>query len=92
MKLDDVISLAEAGEDLGIDPSGLRAQAAAGRFEAKLVGKTWVTTKQAVEAYRRDRLGQVGRPPSILKPQRPPFADVLGDPDEPNILGDRPRR
>jgi hypothetical protein len=64
MNLDDIISLADAAEDLGIDPSGLRAQAAAGRIEAKLVGKTWITTRQEVERYRAERLGRVGRPPA----------------------------
>lgn len=67
MKLDDIISLAEAADELGIDPSGLRAQAAAGRLEAKLVGKTWITTRQEVERYRRDHLGQVGRPRSLAE-------------------------
>ena len=40
MDLDDVISLAEAAEDLGIAQVTLRAQAARGRVGAKLVGKT----------------------------------------------------
>lgn len=62
MNLDDVVSLADAAVILGIDPSGLRAQAAAGRIEAKLVGKTWITTRQEVERYRDERLGRVGRP------------------------------
>lgn len=62
MTLDDIISITEAAQDLGIDPSGLRAQAAAGRIEAKLVGKTWITTRQEVERYRAERLGRVGRP------------------------------
>jgi hypothetical protein len=68
MNLDDIISLADAAQDLGIDPSGLRAQAAAGRLQARLVGKTWITTRQEVERYRRDRLGRVGRPPGVIPP------------------------
>lgn len=63
--LDDLLSLAEAAEDLGTDPSWLRAEAAAGRFEAKLVGKTWVTTIQARDRYRAERAGRVGRPRKV---------------------------
>lgn len=60
--LADVISLDEAAGDLGIKPVTLRAAAGDGRFYAKKVGNTWITTHAAVEAYRRDRLGKVGRP------------------------------
>jgi hypothetical protein len=60
----DIITLAEAGELLGRSPTTLRHQAASGRFRAKLVGKTWVTTRAEVERYRRDSLGKPGRPPS----------------------------
>lgn len=60
--LDDIITLADAAEDLGLGASTLRHQAQAGRLEARLLGKTWVTTRQEVERYRREHLGQVGRP------------------------------
>lgn len=60
--LDDIISLAEAGELLGISPETLRTQVRRGRLEARNIGKTWITTRQEVERYRRENLGQVGRP------------------------------
>jgi hypothetical protein len=62
MTLDDIITLAGAAEDLGLAASTLRHQAQAGRLEARLLGKTWITTRQEVERYRREQLGQVGRP------------------------------
>jgi len=63
VKLSDIITLAEAAEELGIAASTLRHQAQGGRLEARNVGKTWITTRQEVERYRREQLGQVGRPP-----------------------------
>jgi hypothetical protein len=62
MDLDDVIDLTQAAELLDLAPVTLRAQAAAGRLKAKQLTKTWVTTRQEVERYRREHLGQVGRP------------------------------
>jgi len=61
----DILTLAEAGELLGIAPVTLRAQAASSRLKARLVGKTWITTRVEVERYRREHLGNVGRPPGI---------------------------
>jgi hypothetical protein len=63
--IDDILTLAEAAELLGRSPTTLRAQAVAGRLKARLVGKTWVTTKAEVERYRRENLGNVGRPPNV---------------------------
>jgi hypothetical protein len=60
--LEDVISLAEAGDELGLSASTLRHQAQLGRLDAKVVGKTWITTRQEVERYRVEQLGRVGRP------------------------------
>lgn len=62
MNLDDVIDLATAADELGLAASTLRHQAQAGRLDAKVVGKTWITTREEVERYRRENLGQVGRP------------------------------
>lgn len=57
------MTLAEAAELLGRSPDTLRTQARNGRLEARLIGKTWVTTRAAVERYRETSLGQPGRPP-----------------------------
>ena len=62
MNLDDIITLAEAAEALGVAAVTLRAQAARGRIHARLVGKNWITTREEVERYRREHLGRVGRP------------------------------
>ncbi len=58
----DIITLAEAGELLDRSPNTLRAQVKNGRLAARLIGKTWVTTRAEVERYRRESLGQRGRP------------------------------
>lgn len=58
----DLMSLAEAAEDLELAPVSLRAAVARGTFRARKFGNTWVTTRAEVERYRREKLGQVGRP------------------------------
>ena len=59
---DDIITLAEAGALLGLAPVTLRGQASRGVLRARRIGKTWVTTREEVERYRRDHLGRHGRP------------------------------
>ena len=62
-----MMTLREAAEVLGVSPTTLRDQVAKGRFTAQKVGPIWVTTEAEVERYRRDSLGQPGRPE---KPKR----------------------
>lgn len=62
MTLDDIITLAEGAQDLGIAAVTLRAQAGKGVLQARRVGNTWITTKQEIARYRRDHLGRIGRP------------------------------
>lgn len=58
----DILTLAEAGELLDRSATTLRAQVKNGRLQARLIGKTWITTRAEVERYRRESLGQAGRP------------------------------
>jgi len=51
MSLDDVISLEEAGDISGRAAVSMRRAAALGTLEARRVGGTWVTTREAVSAY-----------------------------------------
>jgi len=69
---EDILTLAEAGELLDRSPSTLRNQVKAGHLGARLIGKTWVTTRAEVDRYRREHLGKRGRPPGIVetKPRR----------------------
>jgi hypothetical protein len=60
--LDDIMSLAEAADELGLGQSTLRAQVKARHLVARNVGKTWITTRDEVERYRRNHLGKIGRP------------------------------
>lgn len=61
MILDQVLSLADAAERLGVAASTLRHQANAGRLHGRVLGKTWITTVAEVERYRAESLGQPGR-------------------------------
>ena len=56
-----IITLAQAGDRLGIAASTLRAQVKNGRLHATLVGKTWTVTEREVERYRAESLGKPGR-------------------------------
>jgi excisionase family DNA binding protein len=56
------LTLAEAGDRLGLSASTLRQQVHKGRLRATLVGKTWTVTEREVERYRAESLGRVGRP------------------------------
>jgi predicted site-specific integrase-resolvase len=60
--MDDMLTLAQAAEELGVAASTLRHQAKAGRLDARIMGKTWITTRREVERYRRENLGRRGRP------------------------------
>jgi hypothetical protein len=75
--MDDLVTLAQAAESLGLAPTTLRAQVGRGRPAATKIGKTWITTPQEVERYRRESKGKVGRPfavPSEEPPPRPRFS------------------
>ena len=56
------LTLAEMAAELGIEPGTLRRQRRLGRLKATLVGKTYIVTTAERDRYRREHLGQVGRP------------------------------
>jgi hypothetical protein len=58
----EIVTLAEAGALLGLSGDTLRVQVHRGRFRARLIGKTYVTTRAEVERYRAESLGRAGRP------------------------------
>jgi hypothetical protein len=61
--MQDIFTLAEAARELGLKSAdGLRTQVHRGRLQASLVGKTWVITRDELERYRAQSLGQLGRP------------------------------
>jgi hypothetical protein len=61
--MEELLSLAEAAKELGLRPVSLRAAVARGTFRARKFGNTYVTTREEVERYATQNLGQVGRPP-----------------------------
>ena len=54
------MTIAEAAERLGLDPSTLRRQAEKGVLRASRLGPIWVVTPREVERYRREHLGRIG--------------------------------
>ena len=56
-----ILTLAEAGDRLGLSPSTLRKQVHNGKLRATMVGKTWTVTERELERYRVESLGRVGR-------------------------------
>ena len=61
-KFKDLISLTEADELYGISSAHLRRLAIQGKLGAQKIGRNWVTTKEAIEEYLRNR-----RPPGRPK-------------------------
>jgi excisionase family DNA binding protein len=51
----ELITLAEASKRYGLSPTYLRTIARAGRLKAQKVGRDWLTTPAAVEAYIASR-------------------------------------
>lgn len=49
-----LLTLAQAGAQLGLAPATLRTQVSRGKLTASKVGKTWVITPQELERYRRN--------------------------------------
>ena len=59
---DNWMTLVEAGEHLGVSPQTLRKQVHLGQLHAVKRGRDWMTTAAAVETYRAEHKGRVGRP------------------------------
>jgi excisionase family DNA binding protein len=57
------MTLKEAAASLGLSPDSLRSQIRNDRLKATRRGRDWWVTPSAVEAYRRDHLGQMGPKP-----------------------------
>ena len=55
------MTLAEAAKLLGVSADYLRVAANRGVLKAEKVGRDWLVTPKAVEAYRKTSLGQVGK-------------------------------
>jgi excisionase family DNA binding protein len=55
---DNLLSVVEAGERLGITPSALRRLIRAGRMAARQVGRAYVIDERALVGYTRGRGGR----------------------------------
>jgi predicted site-specific integrase-resolvase len=52
------LTLAEAGDRLGLSAVTLRRQVGRGKLKARLVGKTYVVTEREVARYAAESLGK----------------------------------
>jgi excisionase family DNA binding protein len=55
---EEVLSLKQAAERIGISPHTLAQQAKKGVLRATLIGRSYAVTASEVERYRREHLGQ----------------------------------
>jgi excisionase family DNA binding protein len=61
-RMQDFLTVAQAAEELGITPSGLRTAINEGRIKRTLLHKrTSLIAREDVERYRREHLGQRGK-------------------------------
>lgn len=61
------MTISEAARELGLSPATLRRQIDNGRLRAEKHGTQWWVTPAAVEAYRKNVKGRVGRRPGGAK-------------------------
>ena len=60
--MQDFLTVAQAAEELGITPSGLRTAINEGRIKRTLLhARTSLIAREDVERYRREHLGQRGK-------------------------------
>ncbi len=59
----EVLSLVDAGERLGVSAHTLRRSVLRGTLRGVKVGKTWLVTAEEVERYARENKGKPGRKP-----------------------------
>ena len=62
MDLDDVITLADGANELGIAAVTLRAAVSRGRVDARKVGNSSITTRQELARYHAENFERTGRP------------------------------
>jgi excisionase family DNA binding protein len=53
--LRDTLTLAEAAQEAGLDPSTLRWQIKNGKLEAMKKGRDWLVTRSALTRYLKNR-------------------------------------
>jgi excisionase family DNA binding protein len=64
-----MLTIPEAAVELGLAPSTLRRQAAAGVLRADRLGRDWIVSRRELERYRVQHMGQVGPRASAGKPK-----------------------
>lgn len=61
MKKNDVVTLKEAAEMLGLQPASLRSQVRYGALKTRKFGTVHAVTLAEVERYRRENLGRFAK-------------------------------
>jgi len=65
---DEVLTLKQAEERIGVSHKTLLLQAKKGVLKGRLMGKTWVVTATEVARYEREHKGKVGPRPKRKTP------------------------
>src|SRR4051794_2087239 len=73
---EEVLTLVEAGERIGLSPNTLRNQIKRGVLPAVLIGKTYLVRPKDLEAYERKHKGKPG----------------AASPDHPRVGNRKPRK
>jgi excisionase family DNA binding protein len=69
-RLENLLTVSEAAQELGIRPSGVRMAIAEGRLQSVRIGqRTNLIERSELQRYRREHLGKRGRPKR--KPDQP---------------------
>ncbi|MBA3235638.1 MAG: helix-turn-helix domain-containing protein [Chloroflexi bacterium] len=82
MDISNVLTLAEAAILLEVPVARLRTHAATGRLVARRVGNAWITTRDAVEAYRSLDAADVK-----ARPTKRPKTDMGAVGDDGQVFG-----
>ncbi len=65
---DELLTLKQAEERIGVSHKTLQLQAKKGVLKARLMGKTWLVTATELTRYEREHKGRVGPKPKRETP------------------------
>jgi hypothetical protein len=63
-KVENLLTLSQAADELGLKPATLRSQIRFGAVAGTKIGPIWTVSRKEVERYRENHLGKYGVRPS----------------------------